>query len=422
MLLSSTQVADLNRFDLLVIGGGAAGFMGAITAAEAGVARVMVLEATADPLAKVRLSGGGRCNVTHACWDPTELTGYYPRGQKPLRGPFSRFAPGDAVAWFADHGLELVAEPDGRLFPKQNRSSAVVQCLRQAASCSGVTVRTTTAVQTLQRCGDRHFRVLCRGGEMFSAEHVLLATGGHPSGRRLVSSLGHHVIAPVPSLFTLALDEPVLSACSGVALDDVALTLQVHSDRFRQVGRVLITHWGLSGPATLRLTAFAARALRESRYRGELRVSWFGTTPQAELIEAMRQLRRDVPKRTLAAARPWPQRLPRRLWLGMLNAAGVSTDLRWSDCPARVEQSLIQQLDQSRFQVKGRGPFGEEFVTAGGVDLGEVNLATMESRLVPGFYLAGEVLDIDGVTGGFNFQHCWTSGWLAGEAIAAAII
>lgn len=395
--------------------------MAAITAAEQGLKRVLVLEATPEPLSKVRLSGGGRCNVTHACWDPTELVGHYPRGQRPLRGPFSRFASGDAVAWFADRGLDLVEEDDGRMFPQANRSSAVVNCLRQAAKRSGVQLITGSAVQAVAGDISGGFVASCRGGGRFHADRVLLATGGHPSGRRLAGQLGHRLIPPVPSLFSLTLDAPQLLGCAGIALDDVALTLEVGDERFHQVGRVLITHWGLSGPATLRLTAFAARALQASRYRATLRVSWCAGWSQADLLAALRNQRTQAARRTLVASRPLAADLPRRLWVSMLEEVGVAADQRWADCPAKVERGLFDQLQQCRYPVKGRGPFGEEFVTAGGVDLGEINLATMESRCCPGLHLAGELMDVDGVTGGFNFQHCWTSGWLAGQSVAGQL-
>ena len=392
--------------------------MAAITAAEQGLQRVLVLEATPEPLSKVRLSGGGRCNVTHACWDPTELVGHYPRGQRPLRGPFSRFASGDAVAWFADRGLDLVEEDDGRMFPQANRSSAVVNCLRQAAKRSGVQLITGSAVQAVAGDISGGFVASCRGGGRFHAKRVLLATGGHPSGRRLAGQLGHRLIPPVPSLFSLTLDAPQLLGCAGIALDDVALTLEVGDERFHQVGRVLITHWGLSGPATLRLTAFAARALQASRYRATLSVSWCAGWSQGDLLAALRNQRTQAARRTLVASRPLAADLPRRLWVSMLEEVGVAADQRWADCPAKLERGLFDRLQQCRYPVKGRGPFGEEFVTAGGVDLGEINLATMESRCCPGLHLAGELMDVDGVTGGFNFQHCWTSGWLAGQSVA----
>ena len=259
---------------LVVAGGGAAGFMAAITAAEAGVPQVQLWEATAEPLSKVRISGGGRCNVTHACWDPRELVGHYPRGSRPLRGPFSRFAAGDAVAWFADRGVELVEEADGRMFPASNRSSSVIEALRQAARTSGVQLLPKRALQGVKPLAGRGFELQARGdSRAVAAQRLLLATGGHPSGRQLAQALGHQVVAPVPSLFTLRVQAPWLNALAGLSQSPVAMELSVGEERFRQQGIVLLTHWGLSGPGVLRLTAFAARALQQQRYRAELRLN-----------------------------------------------------------------------------------------------------------------------------------------------------
>ena len=406
-------------WSLVVAGGGPAGFMAAIAAAEAGQQGVLVLESTPEPLGKVLISGGGRCNVTHACWDPRELVGYYPRGSRALRGPFSRFATGDAVAWFDEHGLALVEEADGRMFPRANRSTAVIQCLRQAAQRAGVVLRTSEALQGAAASPEGGFSLQLRSGGSLRAERLVLATGSHPSGRRLAQGLGHGLEAPVPSLFTLAFKPNPLLPLAGVVMDPVDLELETSGQRFRQSGPVLITHWGLSGPATLRLTAFAARALHQSGYRGQLRVDWSGGRSLAQLEELFSQCRQEQVRKQLSNARPWPA-LSRRLWQHLLDQQGVELDRRWADLGKRQQQGLIESLRRSTFAVAGRGPFGEEFVTAGGVALGEVNLATMESRRVPGLYLVGELLDVDGVTGGFNFQHCWSSGWLAGQAIAAA--
>ena len=419
------------HWSLVVAGGGPAGFMAAIAAAEAGLQRVLVLESTPEPLGKVLISGGGRCNVTHACWDPRELVGAYPRGGKALRGPFSRFAAGDAVAWFDAHGLELVEEPDGRMFPRSNRSSAVIHCLRQAAAAAGVVLRTHAALQGAQRHAAAGFSLTLRDGACLQADHLLLATGSHPSGRRLAQALGHGLVPPVPSLFTLACKPNPLVALAGVVMDPVALELELDEEalqeplpagmasRFRQQGPLLITHWGFSGPATLRLTAFAARALHHGGYRATLRVDWSGGRSLLQLEQLFAACRHDQARRQLSNARPWPE-LSRRLWQHLLAEQGVEPERRWADLGKRQQQGLIECLRRSVYRVAGRGPFGEEFVTAGGVPLGEVNLATMESRAVPGLYLAGELLDVDGITGGFNFQHCWSSGWLAGQAIAAA--
>ena len=403
-----------------MIGGGAAGFMAAITAAEQGVKRVLVLEATPELLSKVRISGGGRCNVTHACWDPAELVGHYPRGQRALKGVFSRFAAGDAIAWFADRGLVLIEEADGRMFPEQNRSEAVIQCLKRAALKAGVKVQTRAMVQRLSVQSEGGFLADGRGLEQpLSAQKVMLATGGHPSGRKMAENLGHQLVPPVPSLFSLSLEASALAACSGIAVDDVGLELKLNNQRFRHVGRVLITHRGLSGPATLRLSAFAARALHGSRYRGELRVDWSAGLGRSGVEQRLKQWRQEQARRTLAAAKPFDH-FPRRLWQAFLMLAGADGERRWAELPVKSERRLVEILCAQPLSIQGRGPFGEEFVTAGGVDLGEVNLATMESRRCPGLYLAGELLDVDGVTGGFNFQACWSGGWLAGQSIAIA--
>jgi len=402
-----------------VIGGGPAGYMAAITAAEQGLRQVVVLEATPEPLQKVRISGGGRCNVTHACWDPAELSSHYPRGSRPLRGPFSRFACGDAIAWFDEHGLTLVEEPDGRMFPQQNRSEAVIHCLQNAATAVGVQLRTKVMVQQVAAQTDGGFVVEGRGLEQpLKARKLMLATGGHPSGRQIAESLGHQVVPPVPSLFSLSLRTKALAACSGIAIDDVSLDLKLGDQRFRQTGRVLITHRGISGPATLRLSAFAARALHQSHYKGELKVDWSGGLGRQGVEQRLRQWRLDKARRSLIAANPF-EHLPRRLWQAFLSSVDLNGERRWADLPSKAERHLVDILCAQRLLIQGRGPFGEEFVTAGGVALGEVNLATMESRRCPGLYVAGELLDVDGVTGGFNFQACWSGGWLAGQAIAA---
>ncbi len=424
---------------MVVAGGGPAGFLTAIRAAEAGLRQVLVLEATAETLHKVRISGGGRCNVTHACWDPRALVGHYPRGGQALRGLFARFATGDAVAWFAAHGLELVEEADGRLFPRSNRSSSVVACLRSAARAAGVEVVTGQALQAAERDPAGGFRLRLRHGATLAADRLVLATGSHPSGHRVAVSLGHSLVPPLPSLFTLALADPRLTALAGVAMDPVALELLPPEGApappargparsrspWRQQGPVLITHWGLSGPATLRLTAFAARDLRAWGYRAQLRVDWSGGRSPAEIEALFAQARREQARRQIANARPWPE-LSRRLWRYLLESTAppdqpFDPSLRWADLDRRRSQALQQALRASTYAIAGRGPFGEEFVTAGGVPLGEVDAAGLESRRCPGLHLVGEILDVDGVTGGFNFQHCWSSGWIAGSALAESL-
>jgi len=433
-----------SRGSVVVAGGGPAGYMAAIAAAEAGARDVWILEATAEPLHKVRISGGGRCNVTHGCWDPRALVGHYPRGGQALRGPFARFATGDTVAWFDAHGLELVEEPDGRLFPRSNRSSSVVDTLCRAARGAAVRCLEGQALQAAVPLPGGGFRLTLRGGAQLEAGRLVLATGSHPSGLRIAAALGHGRVPPVPSLFTLALGAHPLTALAGLVADPVVVELEPPQEpagrpitqeaagaaspaaagrrrveRHRQRGPLLITHWGVSGPAILRLTAFAARDLRAWGYRAGLRVDWTGGVSAPELEERFVAVRREQARRQLGTVRPWPS-LGRRLWLHLLEAHGVAADLRWADLGRSDQRRLIEALRQSRYAITGRGPLGEEFVTAGGVPLGEVNLATMESRRQPGLFLVGELLDVDGVTGGFNFQHCWSSGWLAGQALAEA--
>jgi len=405
--------------------------MTAIAAAEAGAANLLILEATPEPLHKVRISGGGRCNVTHACWDPRALVGHYPRGAQALRGPFSRFATTDTVAWFAEHGLELVEEADGRLFPRSNRSSSVVDTLRQAARRAGVHTLEGEALQGAEPLAGGGFRLRLRGGGGLEADRLVLATGSHPSGLRIAETLGHGRVPPVPSLFTLALEPHPLAALAGVVADPVVLELEAppaygevsegrrRGERHRQRGPLLVTHWGFSGPATLRLTAFAARDLRQWGYRAQLRIDWTGGLDPAELEARFREARLELARRQLGTARPWAS-LGRRLWLHLLQVSGVDGAQRWADLGRNQQRTLMAALRESRYSITGRGPFGEEFVTAGGIPLGEVNLATMESRKQQGLFLAGEILDVDGVTGGFNFQHCWSSGWLSGQALAGA--
>lgn len=411
MLLPSNQLVDL-----IVIGGGPAGFMAAITAAENGVSSVVLVEATEKVLDKVRISGGGRCNVTHACWDPLDLVNNYPRGKLSLLGGFSRFATGDAVAWFAEKGLDLHTEPDGRMFPKSNSSFEVISCLRRAARSVGVKCITKYSVRRLDYLKTKEFFVHFKNSNASHAKRVVIATGSHPSGRRLATNLGHQIVDPVPALFSFNLEESSLNSCAGVSINDVNLKLLSGEKRFKEIGRVLITHWGLSGPAILRLSSFAARELNKDRYKAILTINWINSTyPIASNL--LNQFRYDAARMTLANARPY-KKLPKNFWLLLLRKAGINPSMRWSEFSSLLEKRLINILISDRLNLFARGPYGEEFVTAGGVNLKEIDFVTMESRLLPGLYFVGEVLDVDGLTGGFNFQHCWTSGWLAGKAIA----
>ncbi|WP_320664798.1 NAD(P)/FAD-dependent oxidoreductase [Prochlorococcus sp. MIT 1223] len=407
----------LNKdFQLAVVGGGASGFMGAIKAAEEGVTSVILLEAAGKTLEKVRISGGGRCNVTHASWVPSDLIPNYPRGKLPLKAAFSRFATGDAVAWFEERGLELVIEKDGRIFPKSNSSGEVISCLHQSASRAGVICLKKKAVIDVEAIDKGRFILRCKDGSCFYSNKVLLATGDNPIGKSIASSLGHELVPSVPSIFSFKLSDQSLLNCAGISVDSVKLTLNFEDQLFEEEGRILITHKGISGPALLRLSAFAARSLFNIKYKALLRIAWVNNTNEY-ISDLLKQYRNDYPCQTLSRVHPF-KFIPKRLWLHLLYKSDISNKLRWANFSSFKERKLVEILRSDALEIIGKGPFGEEFVTAGGVQLDEVNFKTMESNRCSGLYFAGEILDIDGVTGGFNFQHCWTSGWLAGKAIA----
>lgn len=409
-------MTDQFPFQIVVIGGGAAGFFGAIACAEAHPeTRVIVLEAAHQPLAKVRISGGGRCNVTHACFDPALLVQNYPRGGKALRGAFSRFQAKDTVEWFAAHGVRLKTEADGRMFPVTDDSVTVVDCLIQSARNAGVQIRTGVAVQSVTKLDDR-FHLRLKSGEMLSADRLLLATGSNPAGYAIARSLGHTLEPPVPSLFTFQISDPRLSNLAGVSVASAHLRLQVeNSPSLEQTGPVLITHWGLSGPAVLKLSAWGARLLHDHHYQASLRINWVSQMNPESLRQQVLAVRSQLAKKSIMANCPIP--IPRRLWERLTVAVGIAPGDRWAELSNKALNQLLQELTQGQFLIRGKGVFKEEFVTCGGVRLQEVDFKTMQSRQCPGLYLAGEILDIDGVTGGFNFQSAWTTGWLAGQAI-----
>jgi len=407
---------------IAVVGGGAAGFFGAIAAAEAAgpAARVTLLEATAHPLAKVRVSGGGRCNVTHACFDPRELGRRYPRGGRELVGAFSRFQPRDTVAWFAARGVPLKTEADGRMFPVTDDSATIVDCLQDAARRAGVTVRTscgvTAAVRPAAPAGDG-FRLTLTTGETLACDRLLLATGGNRSnaGFAIAAALGHAIAPPVPSLFTFHITDPRLAGLSGVAVEATATAIP--GTPLREHGPLLVTHWGVSGPAVLKLSAWGARLLHERDYRFPLRVNWAPAFNRETAAAALARARAEQPRKQLATWSPFP--LPLRLWERLIGAAGLDPAATWAGLGNAALRALAAQVVEAEFSVTGKSLFKEEFVTCGGVRLAEVDFKTLGSRLVPGLHFAGEVLDVDGITGGFNFQAAWTTGWLAGRALAA---
>jgi predicted Rossmann fold flavoprotein len=411
--------------NIVVIGGGAAGFFGAIACAESAPhARVHILERNAQVLAKVRISGGGRCNVTHACFDPAALTGFYPRGGAALRGPFTRFGPADAIAWFESRGIPLKTERDGRVFPVSDSSADVVDCLTRSAERAGVALRTHARIDDLRSSADG-FTLHMKDGEIMHADRVLLATGSAGRAWQWAAALGHAVVPPAPSIFTFAVDDPRIADLAGVACPDARVTLRSpappRAHGLTQRGPLLVTHWGFSGPAVLRLSAWAARLLHEVQYRAEFDVCWLPDVDEAALTERLHELKRERGGALVAGAQSPFANIPARLWLRLCDAAGIFAEQRWAKLPKTDLLRLVDQLLRSRFTVHGKGEFKDEFVTAGGVSLDEVNFKTMESRVCPGLFFAGETLDIDGVTGGFNFQAAWTTSWIAGRAMASPL-
>lgn len=405
---------------IVVIGGGAAGFFGAIACAKANPdAQVTLLEASRQPLAKVLISGGGRCNVTHACFEPEELVQNYPRGAKALRGALTRFGPQDTVAWFAAGGVYLKTEADGRMFPVTNTSETIVECLIKSVAKSGVKLRIGTHVTSVRTSADGGFDILLKSGETIKCDRLLLATGSSLAGYKIVQELGHQIEPPVPSLFTFNIVDQKLRELAGVSVNPAQLRLSAGGkSQLQQTGPLLITHWGLSGPAVLKLSAWGARVLHESRYQAKLSINWLPMMQQEQVREKVLAVKDEWGKKAIALHRGVD--LPHRLWQYIIARAGITTEDRWAEISSKTLNQLVQELTQGQYLINGKGAFKEEFVTCGGVKLKEVNFKTMESRLVPGLYFAGEILDIDGVTGGFNFQSAWTTGYLAGVAMATS--
>jgi len=405
---------------VIVIGGGAAGFFGAISAAEALGAdgEVTIYEATAHPLAKVRVSGGGRCNVTHHCFEPRELVKRYPRGGRELLGAFHRWQPRDMIAWLAERGVETKVEEDGRMFPVTDDSATIVNCLTAAAAKAGVRVVTPMAVRSVERAGaaGNDFWVTLSDGSNARCERLLIATGGNRSsvGFTVAEALGHTIEPLVPSLFTFHIDDSRLIGLSGVSAPNV--TTSVPGTKLRESGPLLITHWGLSGPAILKLSAWGARELATRNYEFPLTVNFASPHTRESMIKELMSVREKNPRKQIAT---WsPIDVPQRFWEKLVAAAGIQPTTVWTGIGNTALNALAGQLTAAEFKVVGKSLFKDEFVTCGGVKLSEVDFRSMESRKCPGLHFAGEVLDVDGVTGGFNFQAAWTTSWIAGQAMA----
>lgn len=403
------------QFDLVVIGGGAAGFFGAIQAAEMKPGlKVLILEKSTKLLAKVRISGGGRCNVTHSCFEPIALAHHYPRGEKPLKNLFQVFQAKETVAWFASKGVQLKTEEDGRMFPITNNSETIIDCFLEQAKRLKIKIEISKGVTSIET-KEKGFNITCQQGDVINTKKILIATGGNPNrqGYEWMSNLNHTIIDPIPSLFTFNDTEKKFNDLMGVAVPTAEV--RIAGTKFSQVGPVLITHWGLSGPAVIKLSAWAATYLHEKQYQFTALVSWIGSVKE----EALRaQLAEQKSKRGKQKVISNPLlSLPQRLWLRLCELSEIEEVKIWAELPQKNINKLVEFMIRCPFLIKGKTTFKEEFVTCGGVDVGEINLETMESKKVKNLFFAGEVLNIDGETGGFNFQAAWTTAHVAAKGI-----
>ena len=401
-----------NTWPFIIIGGGAAGFFAAITAKQSRPdVQVILLEKYAQLLSKVRVSGGGRCNVTSSCFDPKILIQNYPRGSKELLGPFNRFQPRDTIAWFNERGVELKVEPDGRMFPTTDSSETIINCLMQEARTLGVDIRTQQKINTIQKVADR-FIITLADESTLEASAVVLATGSSSHGYEWAKSLGHTIIDPVPSLFTLNIPNFPLVELAGIA---VSASIGIKGTSYKQTAPLLITHWGFSGPAALKLSAWAARDLHQCGYKTELWVDWIPAIEAAQGIEQFFIRRKQTPNQQIGS-HPFYE-LPKNLWRKLVERAELEGTLKLADISNAAFTKLMEQLKRDLYIMQGKTTHKEEFVTSGGIALKEVNFKTMESKKCAGLFFSGEILDIDAVTGGFNFQNAWTTGWIVGQSM-----
>ncbi|MGJ8652979.1 MAG: NAD(P)/FAD-dependent oxidoreductase [Opitutaceae bacterium] len=421
---------------IAIVGGGAAGYFAAITAAEANPsAQVTIYEQNKRTLTKVKISGGGRCNVTHNCFDPAKMATHYPRGSRELRGAFHRWQPQDTIHWFSERGVAIKAEPDGRMFPTTDDSQTIIDCFQKAARTAGVQLHKECGVKSLSTfhspLSTHAFRLQLSNSAEVEAERVLIATGSLKASAltRSLEALGHTIAPLAPSLFAFNLADKRTQGLAGLSVQKACVThlgaLLAKPDSRRkkaipQIGPILITHRGLSGPAILRLSAWQARALQDENYHFEIQINWLGKASENQLREQFSGLRKSKGK-TQVKTKVFEQ-IPRRFWERLVETVGISEDTKWAQLAKEKETALINELIKGRFQVQGKTTNKDEFVTCGGVSLKEIDFKTMESKLVPNLHFAGECLDIDGITGGFNFQAAWTGGRLAGLAMADSFI
>jgi len=402
--------------DVIIIGGGAAGFFAAINSAQLNKnCSVLILEKSSKLLSKVRISGGGRCNVTHACFDNDLLVKSYPRGEKELRNVFSRFTTKDTIEWFEKRGVQLKTEADGRMFPESNTSETIINCLLQEAKGAGVEIKLNVDIQEITKDEQHYFVLKDIQAETYRCKKLIVATGGNPKEQAYdwLKKIGHTIVSPVPSLFTFNIPNNPITQLMGVAVPSAKV--KIKAAKLETEGPLLITHWGLSGPAVLKASAIGARVLNELNYHFTASVSWLPKhTEEKVRIEFANQREEHAAK---VVSGNCPFELPKRLWEYFVSTAGIDKSIRWADLTKKNNNDLIQSLLNNEYEVKGKTTFKEEFVTSGGIKLNEINFATMESKIVSNLYFAGEVMNIDGITGGFNFQNAWSSGWIVAKGL-----
>lgn len=397
---------------LIIIGGGAAGFFAAINAAELhNDLEVIILEGSNKVLQKVKVSGGGRCNVSHACFTPNELVEFYPRGEKELRGPFHQFMTGDTMEWFENRGVSLKIEDDNRIFPESNSSQTIIDCFLESANKACVTLKLSTRVEAVEKTGEQ-FEIKTNSGN-FIADYLLVASGSNTKVWNIVSDLGHTIIPPVPSLFTFNIEDERLKDIPGISVPKA--TVKVLNSKLEEQGPLLITHWGLSGPGILKLSAWGALELFEKNYQFEIEVNWLSKKYETVLESLKSEKQMNTKKQIIL--RSVFEDISKRLWEKFVLAAEISETTQWAQLNNKQLENLAKLLTQSVFKVNGKSTFKDEFVTAGGVDLKEINFKRFESKLHKSLFFAGEVLNIDAVTGGFNFQNAWTSGWIVANSV-----
>ncbi len=400
-----------SKYDIIIVGGGAAGFFTAINIVEKNPKlKVAILERGKHVLEKVRISGGGRCNVTHACFVPNDLVKFYPRGEKELRGPFHQFCSGDTIEWFEKHGVALKIEDDGRMFPVSNSSQTIIDCFINATQKLGIEVLMGQSVQSIFK--KESLWKIDTPTETYIAEKLILATGSNPKIWEMLQNFGHAIISPIPSLFTFNIKDARIKDLMGVSAQ---ATVKVKDTRLEASGPLLITHWGMSGPGILKLSAWGARILADKNYQFSIFVNWLNEVTTEEVIIKLKDLKQVHSKKAVAKKSPFE--FPNRLWENLVLASEISDETKWADLTKNQLQNLANQLTKGQFQVNGKSTFKEEFVTAGGIDLKEINFKTMESKLHNNLYFAGEIVNVDAITGGFNFQNAWTSGYILANSI-----